>query len=93
MRGYFNGRYRDNDLMCVQAEYRLHLFKRFSAVGFAGEGDVNGKFSRLSLAYLKYSGGAGLCFAINKNEKQHIRFDYGTGKDNRGFYIQFGEAF
>lgn len=95
MRGYFNGRYRDNDMICLQAEYRLHLFKRFSAVGFAGVGDVNGKFSKPGLQYLKYSGGAGLRFAVNKNEKQHIRFDYGfgTGKGNQGFYVQFGEAF
>jgi hypothetical protein len=58
-------------------------------------GDVAGRFSKLSLQQLKYSFGAGLRLATSRNEKQHIRFDYGfgRGKNNRGFYLQFGEAF
>jgi outer membrane protein assembly factor BamA len=95
MRGYFSGRYRDDHLLSVQAEYRVPLYKRFSAVGFAGMGDVAGQFSTISLQRLKYSYGGGLRFAVNKNEKLHIRFDYGLGKGkgNQGFYLQFGEAF
>ncbi len=95
MRGYFNGRYRDDHLLSLQAEYRVPVYKRISAVGFAGVGDVAGRFSTLSLPQLKYSYGAGLRFAVNKNEKLHIRFDYGfgSGKGNNGFYLQFGEAF
>jgi outer membrane protein assembly factor BamA len=95
MRGFFSGRYRDDHLLSLQTEYRIHLYKRFSAVGFAGMGDVAGRFSTLSLQRLKYSYGGGLRFAVNKNEKLHIRFDYGfgSGKGNNGFYLQFGEAF
>jgi outer membrane protein assembly factor BamA len=95
MRGYFNGRYRDNNLLSLQAEYRMHIYRRFSAVGFGGVGDVAGRFSKLSFQQLKYSFGAGLRLATSRNEKQHIRFDYGfgRGKNNRGFYLQFGEAF
>lgn len=95
MRGFFNGRYRDDHLLSLQTEYRIHLYKRISAVGFAGMGDVAGRFSTLSLQRLKYSYGGGLRFAVNKNEKLHIRFDYGfgSGKGNNGFYLQFGEAF
>lgn len=95
MRGFFNGRYRDNDLLTLQAEYRLHLFRRWSTVAFAGAGDVNGKFSKPEWNRLKYSIGGGLRFATNKNERQHIRIDYGVGngKGNYGLYLQFGEAF
>jgi outer membrane protein assembly factor BamA len=95
MRGYFNGRYRDDHLLSLQAEYRVPVYKRFSAVGFAGVGDVAGRFSTLALSQLKYSYGGGLRFAVNKQEKLHIRFDYGfgKGKGNQGFYLQFGEAF
>lgn len=95
MRGYYSGRYRDAHLMSLQAEYRVPVYKRFSAVGFAGIGDVAGRFSKLSIQNLKYSSGAGLRFAVNKNEKLHIRLDYGfgKGKGNQGFYLQFGEAF
>lgn len=95
MRGFFNGRYRDNDLLTLQAEYRLHLFRRWSTVAFAGAGDVNGKFSKPEWKRLKYSVGGGLRFATSKNERQHIRIDYGVGngKGNYGLYLQFGEAF
>lgn len=95
MRGFFNGRYRDNDLLTIQAEYRLQLFRRWSAVAFTGAGDVNGKFSKPEWNRLKYSIGGGLRFATNKNERQHIRIDYGVGngKGNYGLYLQFGEAF
>ncbi len=95
MRGYFSGRFRDDHLLTVQGEYRVPVYKRFSAVGFAGVGDVAGRYSTLSIKQLKYSYGGGLRFAVNKNEKLHIRFDYGfgKGKENRGFYLQFGEAF
>lgn len=95
MRGFFSGRYRDNDLMLLQAEYRLHLFRRFSTVAFGAAGDVNGAYSSLQFSRLKYSFGGGIRFATNKNEKQHIRIDYGigNGKGNYGLYLQFGEAF
>lgn len=95
MRGFFSGRYRDNDLFSLQAEYRVPVYKRLSAVGFAGTGDVAGRFSTVSLQRLKYSYGGGLRFAVNKNEKLHVRLDYGvgSGKGNNGFYVQFGEAF
>jgi len=95
MRGYYSGRYRDNHLLSLQAEYRVPVYKRFSAVGFAGLGDVAGKFSTISMQNLKYSYGGGVRFAVNKNEKLHIRLDYGfgKGKGNQGFYLQFGEAF
>lgn len=95
MRGYFNGRYRDDHLLSFQTEYRMPLYRRFSVVGFGGVGDVAGRFSTLSLQRLKYSYGAGLRVAVNRSEKQHIRLDYGfgSGKANRGFYLQFGEAF
>lgn len=95
MRGYFSGRYRDDHLFSLQAEYRVPVYKRFSVVGFAGTGDVAGRFSTVSLQRLKYSYGGGVRFAVNKNEKLHIRLDYGvgSGKGNQGFYVQFGEAF
>ena len=95
MRGYFNGRFRDQHYFTVQSEYRFPLLKRVSGVGFWGWGDVAGKHSTTSFKNLKYSYGAGLRYAINKYEKLHLRFDYamGRGKGNHGFYIQLGEAF
>ncbi|MDZ7900073.1 MAG: BamA/TamA family outer membrane protein [Arcicella sp.] len=41
MRGYFQGSYRDKNLLALQAEYRLQLLKRWGIVGFAGVGSIS----------------------------------------------------
>ena len=93
MRGYYEGRYRDKNLLAFQAEYRLPLFWRFGLVGFAGFANVAGKFNRLDLGDLKSSYGAGLRFTFSKNEKIQIRFDMGFGEGTSGFYASIYEAF
>ncbi|MFL9485113.1 BamA/TamA family outer membrane protein [Chitinophagaceae bacterium LWZ2-11] len=94
MRGYYSGRYRDNDLLVFQAEYRVPVYGRFGLVGFANTGDVGHTVSDYSLKDLKYSFGGGLRFALNKSEKLNLRLDYGTSfKGNNGLYFQLGEAF
>lgn len=94
MRGYYAGRYRDLNQMIFQAEYRFPLYKRFGAVAFGGYGDVGKNFTDYSIGDFKYSFGAGLRFALTKNEKLNLRLDYGIGQGkNSGLYFQLGEAF
>ena len=94
MRGYYDGRYKDNNQMILQGEYRFPVYKRFSAVAFAGGGSVANKFADYALSDLKYSFGGGLRFAVDSKEKLNIRVDYGIGQGkNNGFYLQLGEAF
>jgi outer membrane protein assembly factor BamA len=94
MRGYYEGRYRDKQLIVLQSEARLPVFKRFGAVVFGGIGDVGKSITDFSLSDFKYSYGAGLRFAVNKTEKLNIRIDYGFGGNgNSGLYFQLGEAF
>lgn len=94
MRGYYDGRYKDLDLLVFQGEYRFPVYKRFGAVVFGGTGTVASRFSDYSLNGLKYSYGAGLRFAVDQKEKLNIRVDYGIGQgSNNGLYLQLGEAF
>jgi outer membrane protein assembly factor BamA len=93
MRGYFEGRFRDKNMMVFQAEYRMPLFWRFGLVGFAGLGNVAEKFSQLDLGSLKSSYGFGLRFLFDKKEKIQVRLDIGFGKDSSGFYFSVFEAF
>lgn len=94
MRGYYNGRYRDKQLLVLQSEYRFPLYKRFGAVAFGGLGDVGKNINDFSLDNVKYSFGGGLRFALSKTEKLNLRLDYGFGKgNNSGLYFQLGEAF
>ncbi len=94
MRGYYEGRYKDQEQFIFQAEYRFPLYKRFRGVVFGGTGSVASSFDKYALNDLKYSYGAGLRFALSKKEKLNLRIDYGIGQGkSSGFYIQLGEAF
>jgi outer membrane protein assembly factor BamA len=93
MRGYYQGRYRDHDLIALQAEYRLPLWWRFGLVGFAGTGDVSSKVSKFRRRDLKTSIGFGFRFPLSPEEKLNLRFDFGFTKETSGFYINFTEAF
>jgi outer membrane protein assembly factor BamA len=93
MRGYFEGRFRDKNLLAFQAEYRLPLFGRFGFVGFAGFGNVAAKFNRLDLGELKSSYGFGFRYLFSKSEKIQVRFDFGFGEGSSGFYASIFEAF
>lgn len=94
MRGYYDGRYKDMNQLVLQGEYRFPVYKRLSAVGFAGGGNVSDRFMNYALSDLKISYGAGLRFALDKKEKLNLRIDYGIGQGkNNGFYLQLGEAF
>lgn len=93
MRGYYEGRYRDKNLLAAQAEYRLPLWWRFGAAAFAGLGDVAPSLKEFSFSTLKPTYGLGFRFMVNESEKVNIRFDYAWGRDASGFYLEITEAF
>ncbi len=93
MRGYYSGRYRDNCLLALQAEYRLPVWKRFGMAAFAGIGDVASGLGNFKLDGFKYSFGLGLRFKIAPKEGTNLRFDFAWGKGTSGFYFTAGEAF
>jgi len=93
MRGYIEGRFRDKQMLILQAEYRIPLFWRMGAVVFGGTGRVGEKVSDLSLDALHYNYGGGIRFMLDEKEKLNLRLDVGVGEDNLGFYLTFGEAF
>lgn len=94
MRGFYQGRFRANNMISFITEYRIHLQGRFSTCIFGGVGDVYNNRSDLSATNLKYSYGAGLRFSMLEKEKLNIRLDYGYSNHfNQGIYITFGECF
>lgn len=95
LRGYYQGRFRDQVLVATQAEYRLHVFWRIGLVGFAETGRVAPRVGNLSFDGLKTSVGGGLRFLLAPSEGVNIRADYGWGFDVKsgGFYLAIGEAF
>ena len=94
MRGYYEGRYKDQQQLILQTEFRFPIYKRFGAVVFGGTGNVSKNFADYSLNEFKYSFGGGVRYALDKKEKLNLRVDYGIGQGtNSGFYLQLGEAF
>ena len=94
MRGYYGGRFRDNDFVMVQAEHRVALWGRFGAAVFAAAGDVAGRLSRFSARTVKTACGFGFRYAFNEEEKINIRLDLGFCREEfPGPVITIGEAF
>ena len=94
MRGYYQGRHRDKNYAAFQAEYRLHVYKFFGMTFFGATGEVARKIENLSFNQLKFAGGGGLRFEVDKKERVNIRFDIGFSKSGPpGYYLTIGEAF
>ena len=94
MRGYYEGRYTDNNFMGAQVEDRFPLKGRFGMVVFAAAGRVGANSSDLFNLYgLKPSIGTGLRYAIDKKEKLNLRLDVGFGYHSSGVYFNITEAF
>ncbi len=92
LRGLYEGRYRDKNLIAAQLEYRLPLWRRIGAVAFAGLGEVAPKFDDFELKSFKHTAGFGLRYQLVPAEKLNLRMDFGWGKGSSGFYLALTEA-
>ncbi len=92
-RGYFAGRFIDNQMYVLTAEYRWRFLPRFSLAAFALMGevsDINQEFFQDP----KLSVGGGIRFKILKQQNTLVRLDIGIGEDgNNGFYFGVNQAF
>jgi hypothetical protein len=93
MRGYFYGRYRDQNYLTVQMEYRQIVWWRLGFAAFLGVGEVGPEFRNFSLNGLWPSYGLGLRFVFDEQEKINIRVDAGFGTNTSGIYFSLEEAF
>lgn len=93
MRGYYEGRYRDNHYVAVQGELRLRLSRRWGIVGWAGMGDVAGSLDAFRLDNMKPTAGFGVRFALDPEEVLNVRADFAYGRNTNGMYFNAKEAF
>lgn len=93
LRGYYEGRDRDRNLVATQVEYRRPLRGRFGLALFAAAGTVARDPNALALARSRLAGGAGLRYALSQSEGINFRLDYGQGDDSSGVYFTATEAF
>jgi outer membrane protein assembly factor BamA len=93
MRGFYEGRFRDNNMWMTQAEYRIPLKWRFGLNLFGGLADVAPTVNAFELKNTKSSYGLGLRYMFDKEKKLNIRVDAGFTEEGMNFYFTFGEAF
>lgn len=91
MRGYYEGQYRDNDMLEAQIELRQKIYNRHGVVAWVGAGNVFPKFNKFQWSETLPSYGVGYRWEF-KN-RVNIRLDYGIGKGQSSFYFNINEAF
>lgn len=96
MRGYYYGRYRDNNYLALQSEFRILPFsfsKRWGASFFVAAGQVYPSWDQLNLGDFKIAGGGGIRFLIFPQKDIYTRLDMAFTEEGPGFYFFIGEAF
>jgi len=92
MRGIYEQRFRDRQMVSAQAELRQHLFWRIDGAAFLGAGQVGYNLNDYSFGGIHTAGGVGARFNFIRRDRVNLRFDYAFGTDP-GFYFAIGEAF
>lgn len=91
LRGYYRGRYMDNNLASFQVELRQKLFWRVGVAVFGGLGSVFPSFKEWRADQLLFTAGLGLRVEFKHNV--NLRVDYGFGRGTSGFVLSLGESF
>lgn len=100
LRGYIQGRYRDQTTTFGLLEYR-HMFmrkkpnkkgsyrSRSGIVIWIATGAINDTIGKK----INWLPNAGIGYRLEIQERMNVRIDYGRGEDSDGIYVSFSEAF
>lgn len=91
MRGYYQGRYTDNNMITFQVELRQRIWRRIGCTVWGGAGNVFPSLNRFDWSHTLPNYGVGLRWEFKK--QVNVRMDYGLGKDTSGFLLSINEAF
>lgn len=91
MRGYYQGRYTDNDMITVQVELRQRIWRRIGCTVWGGAGNVFPRFDEFRWSQTLPNYGVGLRWELKK--RVNVRIDYGFGRKTSGFLLNINEAF
>jgi outer membrane protein assembly factor BamA len=92
LRGWREGRFRDDLATAAQVELRIPLPDRFGAVVFASAGEVARDLGALRADAIRVAGGAGLRFRLTP-EGTNIRLDVAESAAGPEVYLVLLEAF
>lgn len=96
-RGYTEGRWRGDDFVYGEAEYRFPISPCSGIVGgvlFANVTTASNRDMHVPLfGYLKPGCGFGVRIMVGKNDRTNLLIDFGLGELSQGLYLQAQEVF
>ncbi len=93
MRGFYEGRFRDNNVILFQAEYRRWIWGPIGLTAFASAGQVASRYNLFHHTFWRYTWGAGLRVRVDKTRKVNLRIDAAVGYGKILPYFTIAEAF
>ena len=91
MRGYYEGQYRDKNMIETQLELRQKIYNRHGVAFWVGAGNVFPSFGGFRFRHTLPNYGLGYRWEF-KN-RVNVRLDYGFGKGQNAFIFNINEAF
>ncbi|HVY74582.1 MAG TPA: BamA/TamA family outer membrane protein [Puia sp.] len=94
-RGYIQARFRSENMLYLESEYRFNITRNglFGGVAFANVQSFSDYPSK-QFTKLWPAAGGGLRIRVNKHSNTNIAIDYGVGIDgSKGFFVNLGEVF
>ncbi len=91
MRGYYEGRYHDRNIMEFQIELRQRIYKRFGVAFFGGAANVFPYIDDIEWKHTLPNFGGGIRYEL-KN-RTNLRLDLGFTKNKPGVVFNINEAF
>lgn len=93
IRGYSLGKYRGDQILALQGEYRYNPFKKLGFVGFAGLATIFGSVNDDDNGVLLPGIGTGIRYVVFEKNHMNVGLDFAVGKDDWGMYFKVGESF
>ena len=97
-RAYTFGRFRGEDLVYLESEYRFPLQKdkdKWGGVVFINAVSASSRTEDVNLfSHINLAGGVGLRYMLNEKARTNLTLDYGWGTNgSQGFFLGLNEAF
>jgi outer membrane protein assembly factor BamA len=96
-RGYTNGRFRGDDIVYTEIEYRFPISQCTQILGgvlFVNATTTSNSQKGVKLfTYVRPAVGVGIRLMVNKHFRTNINIDFAIGKDSKGFYFSGQETF
>lgn len=93
MRGYYQGRYIDDQYIACQTELRYHIWWRFAGTVFGSIGQLAPRINKFSTHNLKLAGGFGFRLLVDTDELLFLRADIAFTEFGPQLYLEALEAF